>query len=300
LITLCQQIAQIKQSLKPALTVAPSIVPHVNGLPHMQIQVRFCCIRRIRRHRRKCLFRLPSIAGTPACARALNRPRKRNRIRLRPLRPDRCQHLRHLGSRNRRTHRRRQRIAVHVTQPQILSARQPRIERRLHPGCRISRPCHVDQSTRRIVNPISRRYTRALPSQDESPRQPPTAPSRQSPDPGGSPASIPCPRRCPGQNPPAPAIRGCWPASLPPRRDALAALAKVPSCPVAIRRAFSFGAAPEPSETTTSGPSSSQRSSGRLAAERSVQASSRPAAHCRRAAPRAATASLHRGCSGSG
>jgi hypothetical protein len=45
---------------------------------------------------------------------------------------------------------------------------------------------------------------------------------------------------------------------------------KVPSCPVAISRAFSFGDPPEPSETTTSGPSSSQRSKGRLAAERSV------------------------------
>ena len=49
---------------------------------------------------------------------------------------------------------------------------------------------------------------------------------------------------------------------------------KVPAWPVAMIRAFSFGLAPEPSESTMSGPSSSQRSKGRLAAERSVHAQS--------------------------
>ena len=59
------------------------------------------------------------------------------------------------------------------------------------------------------------------------------------------------------------------------RGNALAALAEGSLLwPVAIRRAFSLGCAPDPSETTTSGPSSSQRSRGRLAAERSVQAQS--------------------------
>ena len=49
---------------------------------------------------------------------------------------------------------------------------------------------------------------------------------------------------------------------------------KVPSCPVATRRAFSLAALPVPSETITRGPSSSQRSRGRLAAERRVHAQS--------------------------
>jgi len=49
---------------------------------------------------------------------------------------------------------------------------------------------------------------------------------------------------------------------------------KVPAWPVATIRAFNFGLAPEASVSTTRGPSSSQRSKGRLAAERSVQAQS--------------------------
>ena len=48
----------------------------------------------------------------------------------------------------------------------------------------------------------------------------------------------------------------------------------VPSWPLAIMRALSFGAAPVPSETTTKGPSSSHRSRGRSAAERRVHAQS--------------------------
>src|SRR6476646_10721364 len=48
---------------------------------------------------------------------------------------------------------------------------------------------------------------------------------------------------------------------------------KVPSCPVATRRALSFGL-PERSETTTKGPSSSHRNNGRLAAERRVHSQS--------------------------
>ncbi len=48
----------------------------------------------------------------------------------------------------------------------------------------------------------------------------------------------------------------------------------VPSCPVAISRAFSLGRPPGRSETTTSGPSSSQRNRGRFAAERSVHSQS--------------------------
>ena len=159
-----------------------------------------------------------------------------------------------------------------------------------------------DSSPRLIVSQV-RIAASSRPSAagaDQSPgewqRPPPTAPSRQSPDPGGSRASIPCPHRCPG------AKSTC--ASSSRLSDGVSSTEaairsplspKVPSCPVAIRRAFSLGAAPEPSETTTSGPSSSQRSSGRLAAERSVQAQS----SCLRVAPRAAlpaaTASLRRG-----
>ena len=110
---------------------------------------------------------------------------------------------------------------------------------------------------------------------DAGRRQPRTARNRHSPDPGGNQASIPC----------RPSVSGAKSTRASNSRllegvfstDAVMRSPlspNVPSCPVAIRRAFSFGCAPEPSETTTSGPSSSQRSRGRLAAERSVHAQS--------------------------
>ena len=100
------------------------------------------------------------------------------------------------------------------------------------------------------------------------------------------------------QNPRAPAIRGCR-AAYPPLRRRSARRSRRRFLPGRSPSAGPsvWACAPEPSETTTSGPSSSQRSSGRLAAERSVQAqSSFCALRGARLRP-AATASLRRGCS---
>ena len=178
------------------------------------------------------------------------------------------------------------------------------IARQGGPSPRSSPPRPRSSSPRCIVSELrtaassSPSSPRATALRDELPPQPPTAPSRQIPDPGGSPASIPCRHRVPG----AKSTRASnsrlsdgrifhrW------RRSARRS-----------RRRFRPGRSPSGAPSVSARLRSHPRPPPAARLQASAAAGdwqpnaasmpSRPSASCRRAARREATASLHKACS---